>query len=103
MSNVAVLGEISKSSLSVIAQFKNDEWSLYGNLRQSRGYHGSITYGTQTLVIGGWTSDTATQLLAERHSGHEIHLQGPNHCWMSRRHGGRILASMPRGLLIMNW
>ena len=45
------------SYLSVIAQFKNDGsgflWSIYGNLRQSRGSHGSITYGTQTLVIGG--------------------------------------------------
>ena len=53
-----VIGGSSRSStLSVIAQFKNDEWSLYGNLQQSRDSHGSITYGTQTLVIGGWAWD----------------------------------------------
>ena len=49
-------GYDGSSKTSVIAQFKNDEWSLYGNLQQSRGFHGSITFGTQTLVIGGWTT-----------------------------------------------
>ena len=44
-------------SFDVIAKFENDEWSLLGNLRKGRPAHGSITYGTETLIIGGWTSD----------------------------------------------
>ena len=45
------------STVDVIAKFENDEWSLLGNLRNGRPAHGSITYGTETLIIGGWTSD----------------------------------------------
>ena len=51
-----VIGGAGVASFSdVIAKFENDEWSLYGNLRKRRNGHGSITYGTQTMVIGGWT------------------------------------------------
>ena len=42
---------------SVIAKYENDGWSLYGNLKKSRYAHGSITFGTATIVIGGWTDD----------------------------------------------
>ena len=41
----------------MIAQFKDDAWSLYGNLQRPRYSHGSITFGDQTMVIGGVTSD----------------------------------------------
>ena len=43
--------------LDVIAQFKDNVWSLYGNLQKRRGYHASITSGDTIMVIGGWTSD----------------------------------------------
>ena len=42
---------------NVIAKFENEEWSLYGYLRLTRGYHKSITYGTETIVIGGESDD----------------------------------------------
>ena len=45
------------SYLSVIAKYENDNWSLHGNLKRSRDRHGSITYGTKILVIGGSTDD----------------------------------------------
>ena len=45
------------SDLNVIAKFENNNWSLYGNLQKTRSGHGSITYRTQTIVIGGWRSD----------------------------------------------
>ena len=41
----------------VIAQFKNMQWSLYGNLKKRRDGHRSITFGSQTMVIGGYTND----------------------------------------------
>ena len=50
-------GYHGSSYLSVIAKYENDNWSLHGNLKRSRGGHASITYGTTTLVIGGWTKD----------------------------------------------
>ena len=50
-------GSASEGSyLDVIAQFRNDEWSLYGNLHKRRYLHGSITFGSQTMVIGGFTN-----------------------------------------------
>ena len=45
------------SYLDVIAKFENNNWSLYGNLQKARSLHGSITYGTQTIVIGGYNDD----------------------------------------------
>ena len=45
------------SPLSVIAKYENDKWSLHGNLKRRRHSHGSITYGTIAIVIGGVTDD----------------------------------------------
>ena len=41
------------STLSIISKYENDNWSLRGNLKRRRESHGSITYGTTTIVIGG--------------------------------------------------
>ena len=41
----------------VIAKFKNQEWSIFGNLKRRRGRHGSITFGSQCMIIGGMTLD----------------------------------------------
>ena len=46
-------GYDGSSNLDVIAQFKDNEWSLYGNLKKGRSVHGSITFGDKTMVIGG--------------------------------------------------
>ena len=45
------------SQSSVIAKYENDNWSLHGNLKRRRNAHGSITYGTTIIVIGGGTDD----------------------------------------------
>ena len=39
--------------IDVIAQFKNNQWSLHGNLQKGRRLHGSITSGSLAMVIGG--------------------------------------------------
>ena len=50
-------GYDGSSRLSTIAKYENDNWSLHGNLKRRRLAHGSITYGTTTIVIGGYTND----------------------------------------------
>ena len=50
-------GSNGTDSYDVIAQFHNDSWSLYGNLRKRRFLQGSITSGTEAMVIGGATTD----------------------------------------------
>ena len=41
----------------VIAEYKNDAWRLVGRLTKGRERHGSITLGTETMVIGGHTDE----------------------------------------------
>ena len=41
------------TATDVIAQFKDDSWSLYGHLQDGRNWHGSITLDGITMVIGG--------------------------------------------------
>ena len=50
-------GANGSSYSSVVAKYENEEWSLHGNLQKRRRNHGSITYGTATIVIGGRTDD----------------------------------------------
>ena len=38
---------------STIAEFKNDQWRKLGDLRQGRHFHGSISIGHQTMIVGG--------------------------------------------------
>ena len=45
------------SSRDIIAQFKDNAWSLYGNLQKSRFNHASITSGDMTMIIGGYVSN----------------------------------------------
>merc|ERR1719259_30006 len=45
-------GHDAYSYLSVIAKYENDAWSRHGYLKRRRYGHGSITYGTTTIVIG---------------------------------------------------
>ena len=41
---------------SVIAEYKNDEWRRLDDLNTGRYWHGSITLGKQTMIIGGYTN-----------------------------------------------
>ena len=43
--------------LDLIAQFKDETWALYGNLRKGRSDHRSITFDGKTMVIGGRRTD----------------------------------------------
>ena len=53
-----VIGGWTGSRISdVIAQFKDNAWSLYGNLQKPRENHASITSGDMTMIIGGYTPD----------------------------------------------
>lgn len=38
---------------SVVAQFKDSQWSHLGELNQGRGYHGAIAIGQEIMIIGG--------------------------------------------------
>ena len=38
-----------------IAEFKNDRWRNLGDLKQGREYHGSISFGQRTMIVGGST------------------------------------------------
>ena len=37
----------------IIAEYRNDKWSLLESLNTDRFGHGSITYGDSTMIIGG--------------------------------------------------
>ena len=41
----------------IIAQFKNDAWSQFGTLAKGRAGHGSISFGNEFMVIGGYSDD----------------------------------------------
>ena len=47
-----------QNTKAIIAEFKNDVWRQFGTLAQGRWYHGSITLGDETMVLGGYSSDS---------------------------------------------
>ena len=50
-----IIGGYHVDSYSTIAEFKNNQWRKLGDLTQGRYYHGSISVGSRTMVVGGWT------------------------------------------------
>ena len=38
---------------STIAKYKNDIWTIAGNLKHGRRNHGAITINERTMIIGG--------------------------------------------------
>ena len=44
------------ASQNVIAEFKNDKWRRLDDLNTGRYAHGSITLGSQTMIIGGYAN-----------------------------------------------
>ena len=45
----------SPKRTSTIAKYKNDIWTIAGNLKQARYSHGAITVEGRTMIIGGYT------------------------------------------------
>ena len=41
------------SSISTIAKYKDDIWTIAGNLNKARNGHGAITVNGRAMVIGG--------------------------------------------------
>ena len=48
---VYIIGGVD--SENVIAEFKNDQWRQLDDLNTGRYRHGSISIGTETMIIGG--------------------------------------------------
>ena len=40
---------------NLVAEFKNDQWTQLDDLNKGRSYHGSITVGAQTMIVGGYS------------------------------------------------
>lgn len=53
-------GFMSDSSIGnhtpIIAKYTNDEWFNIGSINKPRDGHTAITYGSLTMIIGGWGS-----------------------------------------------
>ena len=43
----------SSSKISTIAKYKDNMWTIAGNLKQARRAHGAITVEGKTMIIGG--------------------------------------------------
>ena len=39
---------------NLVAEFRNDQWAQLDDLNRGRSYHGSISVGTRTMIVGGW-------------------------------------------------
>ena len=44
---------------NTIAEFRNNQWRNLGSLTKGRYLHGSITIGQETMIIGGYSSDSS--------------------------------------------
>ena len=38
---------------NLVAEFRNDQWAQLDHLNKGRRYHGSITIGAKTMIVGG--------------------------------------------------
>ena len=50
----------SPKRTSTIAKYKNDIWTIAGNLKQARNSHGAITVKGRTIIIGGYPNRGST-------------------------------------------
>ena len=51
-----ISGYQDESYSKTIAEFKNNQWRKLGDLTQGRQYHGSISVGLRTMILGGWSN-----------------------------------------------
>ena len=47
-------GFIGYTSVTTIAEFKENKWRKVGDLAEGRSRHSSISFGGETLVFGGY-------------------------------------------------
>ena len=40
---------------NLVAEFRDDKWAYLDYLNKKRYRHGSITVGTKTMIVGGYT------------------------------------------------
>ena len=40
---------------NLVAEFRDDRWAQLDDLNKGRHAHGSITVGTRTMIVGGFT------------------------------------------------
>ena len=43
-----------RDTQNLVAEFRNDQWTQLDDLNKGRFGHGSITVGTQTMIVGGY-------------------------------------------------
>ena len=44
-------------TLSTIVQYKDDKWTIIGNLKQARESHQAVLIGPLVMIIGGYSHD----------------------------------------------
>ena len=42
---------------SSIVEYKDDKWTVIGNLKQARNGHQAISIGSLVMIIGGYSRD----------------------------------------------
>ena len=45
--------------LDIIAQFREEIWSIYGQLQKARATHESLRFGNEVMIFGGVTNETS--------------------------------------------
>ena len=45
------------NNYDIIAEYKDNAWRQLGTLTKGRYYHGSISLGDETMIIGGYSID----------------------------------------------
>ena len=50
-------GRLGSGSSSSIVEFKDDKWTVIGNLKQARVGHQAISIGSFVMIIGGYSWD----------------------------------------------
>ena len=52
-----IIGGWDTDAVDTIVEFRNNQWRNLGSLSKGRYYHGSITIGQDTMIVGGYSSD----------------------------------------------
>ena len=47
----------NSGSTSLVVEFKDDKWTIIGNLKQRRSHHQAILMGSLIMVVGGFSKD----------------------------------------------
>ena len=50
-------GRTNLGKTSFIVEFKDEKWTVIGNLKQARNDHQAILIGSLVMIIGGYSND----------------------------------------------